>query len=120
MMWRGSSHTVVIQGAMPDVKTPALHLYGGQLGGNNSPAIHAATAAFEALFRARRVELEAATKATGSEAEIPQPSAISHQPSDIAEPKKKSNRKKAKKNEMESTKQMETASPAEESAEATA
>ena len=59
MMWRGSSHTVVIQGAMPDVKTPALHLYGGQLNGNNSPAIHAATAAFEALFRARRVELEA-------------------------------------------------------------
>ena len=57
MMWRGSSHTVVIQGAMPDVKTPALHLYGGQLGGNNSPAIHAATAAFEALFRARRVEV---------------------------------------------------------------
>lgn len=55
MMWRGSSHTVVIQGTMPDVKTPALHLYGGQLGGNNSPAIRAATAAFEALFRARRV-----------------------------------------------------------------
>ena len=63
MMWRGSSHTVVIQGTMPDVKTPALHLYGGQLGGNNSPAIRAATAAFEALFRARRVELET-TKAT--------------------------------------------------------
>ena len=59
MMWRGSSHTVVIQGTMPDVKTPALHLYGGQLGGNNSPAIHAATAAFEALFRARRTELKA-------------------------------------------------------------
>lgn len=57
MMWRGSSHTVVIQGSMPDVKTPALHLYGGQLGGNNSPAIHATTAAFEALFRARRVEV---------------------------------------------------------------
>jgi len=70
MMWRGSSHTVVIQGAMPDVKTPALHLYAGQLGGNNSPAINAATAAFEALFRARRVE----------------PSAISPQPSNIAEP----------------------------------
>ena len=59
MMWRGSSHTVVIQGIMPDVKTPALHLYAGQLGGNNSPAIHAATAAFEALFRARRTELKA-------------------------------------------------------------
>jgi hypothetical protein len=57
MMWRGSSHTVVIQGTMPDVKTPALHLYAGQLGGNNSPAIYAATAAFEALFRTRRVEV---------------------------------------------------------------
>ena len=57
MMWRGSSHTVVIQGTMPDVKTPALHLYGGQLGGNNSPAIYAATAAFEAIFRTRRVEV---------------------------------------------------------------
>ena len=56
MMWRGSSHTVVIQGAMPDTVSPALHLYGGQLGGNNTPAIRAATAAFEALFRARRVE----------------------------------------------------------------
>lgn len=75
MMWRGSSHTVVIQGTMPDVKTPALYLYGGQLGGNNSPAIHAATAAFEALFRARRVELE--TAATSD---------VSPQPSDIAEP----------------------------------
>lgn len=59
MMWRGSSHTVIIQGTMPDTVSPALHLYGGQLGGNNSPAIHAATAAFEALFRARRTELEA-------------------------------------------------------------
>lgn len=55
MMWRGSSHTVVIQGSMPDTVSPALHLYAGQLGGNNSPAIRAATAAFEALFRARRV-----------------------------------------------------------------
>lgn len=104
MMWRGSSHTVIIQGTMPDVKTPALHLYAGMLCGNNSPALRAATAAFESLFRARRVEH----------------SALSPQPSDIAEPKKKSNRKKAKKNEMESTTQMETASPAEESAEATA
>ena len=56
MMWCGSSHTVVIQGTMPDTVSPALHLYAGQLGGNNSPAIHAATAAFEALFRARRTE----------------------------------------------------------------
>ena len=56
MMWCGSSHTVVIQGTMPDTVSPDLHLYAGQLGGNNSPAIHAATAAFEALFRARRTE----------------------------------------------------------------
>jgi hypothetical protein len=111
MMWRGSSHTVVIQGTIPDIVSPALHLYGGQLGGNNSPAIRAATAAFEALFRARRVELEAATAATSD---------VSHQPSDIAEPKKKSNRKKAKNNEVEPTQQVETASPAEESTEATA
>ena len=55
MMWRGSSHTVVIQGAMPDVKTPALHLYAGMLCGNQSLTLRAATAAFEALFRARRV-----------------------------------------------------------------
>lgn len=65
MMWRGSSHTVVIQGTMPDVKTPALHLYAGQLGGNNSPAIRAATAAFEALFRARRTELAAPAAGEG-------------------------------------------------------
>jgi len=65
MMWRGSSHTVVIQGTMPDVKTPALYLYGGQLGGNNSPAIRAATAAFEALFRARRTELAAPAAGEG-------------------------------------------------------
>lgn len=81
MMWRGLSHTVIIQGAMPDVKTPALHLYAGQLGGNNSPAINAATAAFEALFRARRVE----------------PSDVSPQPSDIAEVPKRTSRKKATK-----------------------
>lgn len=123
MMWRGSSHTVVIQGTMPDTASPALHLYAGQLGGNNSPAIHAATAAFEALFRARRAELET---------ESPQPSAVNHgdwnndsseakigvpvpgdsqqtetaatsdvspQPSDIAEPKKKTTRKKTTTNE---------------------
>lgn len=134
MMWRGSSHTVVIQGTMPDTVSPALHLYAGQLGGNNSPAIHAATAAFEALFRVHRMELEAAkiTVPVAGEGESEKPSfdeaqgtpvpsvAMTQQPSDIAEPKNKSNRKKAKKNEMESTTQMETASPAEESTEATA
>ena len=74
MMWSGSSHTVVIQGTMPDVKTPALHLYGGQLGGNNSPAIHAATAAFEALFRARRVEPTALSPAAEGKDEPEKPS----------------------------------------------
>jgi len=59
MMWRGSSHTVVIQGTMPDTVSPALHLYAGMLCGNQSLTLRAATDAFEALFRARRVELEA-------------------------------------------------------------
>lgn len=54
MMWRGSSQVVVIQGTMPDVTTPAIHLYSGLLCGNQSPAVRAATDAFEALFRARR------------------------------------------------------------------
>lgn len=108
MMWRGSSHTVVIQGTMPDTVSPALHLYGGQLGGNNSPAIHAATAAFEAIFRARKVETDA------------RPVAVTQQQAEQAEHKKKSNRKKANNNEVEPTKQVETASPAEESTEATA
>ena len=88
MMWRGSSHTVVIQGNMPDVKTPALHLYGGQLGGNNNPAIHAATAAFEALFRARRVELATAPTDGEGKAEPVESAAVPQQP------KKKTTRKK--------------------------
>lgn len=121
MMWRGSSHTVVIQGTMPDIVSPALHLYAGQLGGNNSPAIYAATAAFEALFRARKVELEAATAITSPPGPLQRArGVISPQPSEQAEPKKKSNRKKAKNNEVETTEQMETASPAEESTETTA
>jgi len=74
MMWRGSSHTVIIQGTMPDTVSPALHLYAGQLGGNNNPAIRSATAAFEALFRARRVELEAAV-VSGSPADNDEPEA---------------------------------------------
>lgn len=94
MMWRGSSHTVVIQGAMPDVKAPALHLYAGQLGGNNSPAIHAATAAFEALFRARRAELEApavsGSTADNNEAEPVLSAAVPQQPK---QPKKTTRKK---------------------------
>ena len=80
MMWRGSSHTVVIQGTMPDIVSPALHLYGGQLGGNNSPAIHAATAAFEALFRARRVELAVAPADGEGKAEPVESAAVPQQP----------------------------------------
>ena len=57
MMWRGSSHTVIIQGTMPDTVSPALHLYAGMLCGNQSLTLRAATDAFEALFRARRVEV---------------------------------------------------------------
>ena len=115
MMWRGSSHTVVIQGTMPDVKTPALHLYGGQLGGNNRPAIHAATAAFEALFRARRVEVNHGdwnndssevkigvpvpgdsqqTEPAATSDVSPQPSSVSPQPSVIVEAPKRTSRKK--------------------------
>lgn len=109
MMWRGSSHTVVIQGTMPDVKTPALHLYGGQLGGNNSPAVNAATAAFEALFRARSVEVNHGDwNNDSSEAKIGVPvpgdsqqtepaatSDVSPQPSDIEEPAAKKRKKKS-------------------------
>ena len=106
MMWRGSSHTVVIQGTMPDTVTPALHLYGGQLGGNNSPAIRAATAAFEALFRARRVESltpDPSPEGEGSEdsestvlgdSVADNTSALSPQPSDIEETPKRTSRKK--------------------------
>lgn len=89
MMWRGSSHTVVIQGTMPDVKTPALHLYGGQLGGNNSPAIRAATAAFEALFRARRVEVTTLTDGEGEAEPVPS-AAVPQQPK---QPKKTTRKK---------------------------
>lgn len=93
MMWRGSSHTVVIQGTAPDVTTPALHLYSGLLCGNQSPAVRAATDAFEALFRARKVALE--TQQT-------EPTQQTEQ--EIQPKKKKTTRKKTKNNE---TKPME-------------
>ena len=109
IMWSGSSHTVVIQGTMPDTVSPALHLYAGQLGGNNSPAIYAATAAFEALFRARRVEVNHGDwNNDSSEAKIGVPvpgdsqqtetaatSDVSPQPSDIEEPAAKKRKKKS-------------------------
>ena len=108
MMWRGSSHTVVIQGTMPDTVSPVLHLYDGQLGGNNNPAIYSATAAFEALFRTRRVEVNHGDwNNDSSEAKIGVPvpgdsqqtepaatSDVSHQTSDIAKAPKKTTRKK--------------------------
>lgn len=119
MMWSGSSHTVVIQGTMPNTVSPALHLYAGLLCGNQSLTLHAATAAFEALFRARRVELTTLAAGEG-EAATSVLSADAQQQAGQAEPKKKSNRKKAKNNEVEPTKQLETTSPAEESTEATA
>ena len=55
LMWQGSTATVVIQGYVPDVVTPALHLYAAILGGSQSVGVLNAIAPFEALFRARRV-----------------------------------------------------------------
>lgn len=55
LMWQGSTGTVVIQGHVPDVVTPALHLYAAILGGSQSVGVLNAIAPFEALFRARRV-----------------------------------------------------------------
>lgn len=96
MMWRGSSNTVIIQGAMPDVTTPALHLYSGLLCGNQSPAVRAATDAFEALFRARKVALETQQK---------EPTQQTEQAQQAEQPKKKkTTHKKTKNNE---TKPME-------------
>lgn len=90
MMWRGSSHTVVIQGTMPDTVSPALHLYGGQLCGNQSIALRAATDAFEALFRARRVEMAAAPADGEGEAEPVESAAVPQQPK---QPKKTTRKK---------------------------
>lgn len=115
MMWQGSSHTVVIQGTMSDTVSPALHLYAGQLFGNQSPTLRAATDAFEALFRARKIEVKAQ-----SDAESQSPEQKTKAGTETQKQPKKSNRKKTKKNEVEPTTQMETASSAEESTEATA
>ena len=108
LIWQGSTGTIVIQGHVPDVVTPALHLYAAILGGSQSVGVLNAIAPFEALFRARRVEVNHGDwNNDSSEAKIGVPvpgdsqqtetaatSALSPQPSDIAEPKKKSNRKK--------------------------
>ena len=55
LMWQGSTGTVVIQGHVPDVVTPALHLYSAILGGSQSVGVLNAISPFEALFRARKV-----------------------------------------------------------------
>ena len=105
MMWRGSSHIVVIQGPMPDTVSPALHLYAGMLCGNKNPAIYAATAAFEALFRARKVETNV------------QSAAVPQQQTEQAEHKRKITRKNTKKNETESMEAVAGAPQEEETAE---
>lgn len=105
MMWRGSLHTVVIQGPMPDTVSPALHLYAGMLCGNQSLTLRAATDAFEALFRARKVETSV------------QSAAVPQQQTEQAEHKKKTTRKNTKKNETESMEAVAGAPQEEETAE---
>ena len=78
MIWSGTPNTVVIQGVMPDVTTPALHLYTGLLCGCNSLTLRSATDAFEALFRSRRTDV--------TKNDAPDPA-----------PKKKTTRKKSSK-----------------------
>ena len=62
MMWQGATGIVAIQGDMPDTVEPTLHLYAGIMGGLQSLNVHAAIDPFNALFRARRVEIEPAEK----------------------------------------------------------
>ena len=59
MIWQGATGIVAIQGDMPDVVEPTLHLYAGIMGGLQSLNVHAAIDPFDALFRARKVELVA-------------------------------------------------------------
>jgi len=63
MIWQGATGIVAIQGDMPDVVEPTLHLYAGIMGGLQSLNVHAAIDPFNALFRARRVEIEQRTTA---------------------------------------------------------
>jgi hypothetical protein len=62
MMWQGATGIVAIQGDMPDAVEPTLHLYAGIMGGVQSLNVHAAIDPFNALFRARRVEIEPVEK----------------------------------------------------------
>lgn len=63
MMWQGATGIVAIQGDMPDAVEPTLHLYAGIMGGLQNLNVHAAIDPFNALFRARRVEIEQRTTA---------------------------------------------------------
>lgn len=90
LMWQGSTATVVIQGHVPDVVTPTLHLYAAILGGSQSIGVLNAIAPFEALFRARRVEMAAATADGEGEAEPVESAAVPQQPK---QPKKTTRKK---------------------------
>ena len=90
LMWQGSTHTVAIQGDVPDVVTPALHLYAAILGGSQSVSVLNAIAPFEALFRARRVEMAAAPADGEGEAEPVESTAVPQQPK---QPKKTTRKK---------------------------
>ena len=112
LMWQGSTGTVVIQGHVPDVVTPALHLYAAILGGSQSVGVLNAIAPFEALFRARRVEVGQRGLVRGSEEtedHVPVPTV----PTDTTEKKRKTT--KTKKDNEKSSETMAAEAPTEES-----
>ena len=110
LMWQGSTGTVVIQGHVPDVVTPALHLYSAILGGSQSVGVLNAISPFEALFRARRVQGQGGlVRGTGeTEDHVPVPTVP-----DIAEKKRKTT--KTKKDNEKSSETMAAEAPTEES-----
>ena len=63
LMFTGPDGTVAVQGAMPDVITPGLHLYAGIYGRTGGQAVRSITDAWEARFRARRYTLSLADSA---------------------------------------------------------
>ncbi len=75
LMWQGSTGTVVIQGHVPDVVTPALHLYAAILGGSQSVGVLNAIAPFEATYvlrlRLTRSEEFEPTKTTTPRCPVP-------------------------------------------------
>ena len=114
LMWQGSTGTVVIQGHVPDVVTPALHLYAAILGGSQSVGVLNAIAPFEALFRARKVGhgdegQRGLVRGTGeTEDHVPVPTVP-----DIPEKKRKTT--KTKKDNEKSSETMAAEAPTEES-----